>query len=52
MAEYTALVEPIPKVPKAQFGAVLSKLLASPPMPLATISPKRKAAKPAKAKRR
>jgi hypothetical protein len=45
-------VEPIPKVPKSQFDAVLSKLLGAPPMPLATISPKSKAAKPAKAKRR
>jgi hypothetical protein len=32
----------IPKVPKAQFDAVLSKLLSTAPMPLSEISPKRK----------
>jgi len=47
---YNGLVEPIPKVSKAQFDAVLSKLLSAPPLPLADISPKRKARKP-KAKR-
>jgi len=35
-------VEPIPKVAKAQFDAVLSKLLRTPPMPLSEISPKKK----------
>jgi hypothetical protein len=45
-------MEPIPKVPRSRFDAVLSKLLAAPPMPLATISPKRRVPKPAKAKRR
>jgi hypothetical protein len=45
-------MEPIPKVPKSQFDGVLGALLKAPPLPLSAISPKRKAAKPAKAKRR
>jgi hypothetical protein len=38
----------IPKVPKAQFDAVLAALLKAPPMPMAGIGPKRPKAKPAR----
>lgn len=44
-------MDQIPKVPKSQFDAVLSKLLSAPPLRLADISPKSKVRKP-KAKRR
>jgi hypothetical protein len=39
---YTGLVAEIPKVPKAQFDAVLAALLKAPPMPMAGIGPKAK----------
>lgn len=48
---YNTLVPEIPKVPKAQFDAVLSKLLSAPPLPLSDIRKKRRrktAAKPRK----
>jgi hypothetical protein len=41
-------VEPIPKVPKSQFDAVLSRLLSTPPMPLSDITGR----KPKTAKKR
>lgn len=50
--EYTGAVEPIPKVPKSQFDAVLGALLKAQPMPLSGIPRKRepKAAPNRKAK--
>ena len=38
---YNRLVDTIPKVPKRQFDAILSKLLNTPPLPLAAIGKKR-----------
>jgi hypothetical protein len=47
---YNDAVESMPKVPKAQFDAVLSKLLSTPPIQRSEISPKRRPK--AKAKKR
>jgi hypothetical protein len=47
-------LEPVPKVPKTQFEAVIRALLKTPPMPMAEIPRKReaKAMKPQKTKKR
>ena len=44
---YNQIVD-TPKVPKAQFDAVLAALLKAPPMPMSGIGPKRPKAKPAR----
>jgi hypothetical protein len=43
---YNGLVAEIPKVPKAEFDAVLRSLLQAPPMPMAGIPRKREPKQP------